>query len=826
MKFKKSILALILATSMVVSAGFGVATQAACSTDGESNENYTQPETTTYKLTLHLNGGTIAEGENITEFEEKTTVALPVPERAGYTFEGWYDNEDFNGNKHVQIRKFDATSDKEFWAKWSAVEDEAPQTYTVTLHLNGGSFKSGYENITSYTTGTAVKLPLLELHNHNFDGWYEDNNLTQGPVSEIPATATGDKDYYAKWTEIAEPDDKPLTYSVTFQTNGGIIKSGGFDSYTYGEEKALPTDVEKSGYKFDGWYIDSSFGGSSVTAISATDSGNKTFYAKWVSLDSIKLIASGGYEEGAYIEIELLENTEAKDYTVKYRDLSSVVEDYKAIDSELIRVSGNTVRADIVGLKAGNYDIQVESGNKKASVSDISVSSYDRSGYAHFNYADGVGAYNNDGTLKDNAVIVYVTEETKNTVSVTVGGNTYKDAGIVKILTEISQKLNGQPLVVRILGTIGAATWNKIEYNKGNASELSADKVIGINGKRLPTDHKDITQEELIKGGYNTLNTSEYSELEGLSSKATYDADKDEYDSAWNNCFIKDLSNVTVEGIGTDARIFQWGFTWKDCNSIEVRNLTFEDYTEDACSFEGTTNSVTMNGFDSKRIWVHHNTFLEGINYWDVCPEQDKHEGDGATDFKRNSYITISYNHYFENHKTGLIGGGDEQTTACVTFHHNWYEKCSSRLPLGREANMHMYNNFYDGSTGTNMSLRAGAYALIENCYFKNANNPITTQEGNNHDKSQKIRGVAKVVNCTFEGCSIDINNKTVFNYSSNTANRATVVDNDNIFSNNFDTDPSVFYYDAANNKSIVERLDGKNSVPDVVREMSGVHKN
>ena len=48
----------------------------------------------------------------------------------------------------------------------------------------------------------------------------------------------------------------------------------------------------------------------------------------------------------------------------------------------------------------------------------IQVYEYDRSGYAHFNYDEGVGAYNNDGTPKDNAIIVYVTEENKNTVEI------------------------------------------------------------------------------------------------------------------------------------------------------------------------------------------------------------------------------------------------------------------------------------------------------------------------------------------------------------------------------------------------------------------------
>ena len=244
---------------------------------------------------------------------------------------------------------------------------------------------------------------------------------------------------------------------------------------------------------------------------------------------------------------------------------------------------------------------------------------------------------------------------------------------------------------------------------------------------------------------------------------------------------------------------------------------TFDDYTEDACSFEGSKDSSTIDGFDSKNIWIHHNTFNEGINYWDVCGEQDKHEGDGGTDIKRSAYTTISYNHYYNNHKTGLVGGSDSNKTACVTFHHNFYEKCFSRLPLGRQANMHMYNNYYYGSKGTNMSLRAGAYALIENCYFENAKNPVTTQDGDGK------RGVAKIYNCTFTGVKLDTSKYDVTVVSSRTQS----VDNDNIFNKAFDTDSSVFYYDSANKCSDVEVMTSTADVPTLIPQVAGtLHHN
>ena len=146
------------------------------------------------------------------------------------------------------------------------------------------------------------------------------------------------------------------------------------------------------------------------------------------------------------------------------------------------------------------------------------------------------------------------------------------------------------------MGQVAAATWKKdnVTYTKSSSTtvdgsangNLKASVIKGKNGQQLPKT-KDITQKTLIDGGYNVLDTSVYPELIGLNSKATYKAsDKgseyDEYDSAWNNCIIGSssggASNVTVEGIGTDAQLFQWGMTWINSNNIEVRNLTFDDY--------------------------------------------------------------------------------------------------------------------------------------------------------------------------------------------------------------------------------------------------------
>lgn len=73
------------------------------------------------------------------------------------------------------------------------------------------------------------------------------------------------------------------SYSVTLNAGGGAISSGNVTTYTYGNAVTLPANVTLANATFAGWYADSSFTGEPVTQISATDAGNKTYYAKWVN---------------------------------------------------------------------------------------------------------------------------------------------------------------------------------------------------------------------------------------------------------------------------------------------------------------------------------------------------------------------------------------------------------------------------------------------------------------------------------------------------------------------------------------------------------------
>ncbi len=383
---------------------------------------------------------------------------------------------------------------------------------------------------------------------------------------------------------------------------------------------------------------------------------------------SLKPLSYGGLSESAYVTWSDSKIASAEAY-YKLSSASS----YTKADSELIRTVGGNARVDFLGLKAGTYDLRIHVGGQNADIEikNVAVNAYDRSGYAHDGYTKGVGAYNDDGTLKSDVTVLYVSESTK--------------ANLVNYVSRSN-------VCVRILGKISCP-----QYLSANKLDTSITDIKGIIRKNMGDD------------------------------------------SYWNMIDISGKSNVTIEGVGTDAEFFQFGMTFKKCNAIEVRNLTFTSYPEDACSFEGSEGSESSYG----NYWVHNNQFNVGKNGWDLTKEKDKGNGDGATDIKYCHNVTMSYNFYNGCQKTMLVGGSDSNIQYNITLHHNYYKSNKSRLPLARTGNVHIYNCYYESNT-TCMSTRNNAFVFLEANYFK-SNKAMT--DGNTKHK-------IKAYNNTFDGTS------------------------------------------------------------------------
>ena len=458
---------------------------------------------------------------------------------------------------------------------------------------------------------------------------------------------------------------------------------------------------------------------------------------------------AAGWFESAYAEWTPIAGADSYNAYVSEAEASV----WTPIDGMLIRQYSGYCRVDAVGLKAGEYKIKIvpvvggiEDTAAAVTTDSLSVAAYDRSGYAHFNYTDGVGAYNDDGTLKDGAIVLYVTEENKNTVSVTskdgttvtgignilnsvgadVGGGKNSKGGIANTNSDILRKLakDGTPLVVRIIGNVtapaGLTAYDSVDYGGS----------VGDNGFMAR-----------MSGG----------------------------------------KDITVEGIGFDAVINGWGlhFICQTADyakgygkSFEVRNIAFRNVPEDCIGMEGQQEGSTLTA-PVERGWIHNCTFYAPII--SNPAESDKDGGDGACDFKRGQYFTNSYCYYIGYHKTNLVGSSDSSLQYHLTYHHNYWKNCESRGPLARQANIHMYNNIFENQTSYCMNPRANAYIFSEYNMFYASKNPTDVDSG-----------AVKSYNDSFTSC-------TGNNHATIVTDRATTVSTSNKYAN-FDTNPTVSY--------------------------------
>lgn len=158
----------------------------------------------TYTVTYSGLDGAAVSGNPASYTIESNTITLNNPKKEGYTFTGW-SGTGLTGEKNttVTIPK-GSTGNREYTAHWAAAG------YNVTLEGNGGSGTP----LSTYTHGTKVDLPTdWTKKGYSFAGWYDNESCTGTAVTEISATATGDQEYWAKWTDNIAPVIGALSYS-------------------------------------------------------------------------------------------------------------------------------------------------------------------------------------------------------------------------------------------------------------------------------------------------------------------------------------------------------------------------------------------------------------------------------------------------------------------------------------------------------------------------------------------------------------------------------------------------------------------------------------
>ncbi|WP_264535860.1 T9SS type A sorting domain-containing protein [Flavobacterium sp. N1736] len=413
---------------------------------------------------------------------------------------------------------------------------------------------------------------------------------------------------------------------------------------------------------------------------------------------------ASGWLESVFVTWQPVSN--AQSYNVYYTGNGFTD---KKIEDQLIRSYGTYFRADIPGLKAGAYTVKIKpvisgvegSGTTTGSLTAVAQ---DRNGFA-FESGRVPGGYKADGTPKDNAVIVYITQNTKNTVSMNItGASANPCVGLQNILYAIKKGKDTRPFIFRLIG--------------------------------------NITDMTVMEGGDVVI--------ENANNAASY---------------------VTIEGVGTDAVANGWGVRLKSASNIEVSNLGFMNCNSTAGDNVGMQQ-------DNDHVWVHNCDLF----YGNAGSDADQIKGDGALDNKSSTYITLSYNHFWDNGKASLLGLSEDTTTGLyITYHHNWFDHSDSRHPRVRFYSAHVYNNYYDGVSKYGVGSTMGSSVFVEGNYFRNSKHPMMTslQGTDIWDEANQVNNAGTMGTFSGEaGGSIKAFNNT-FDASNGTNNMRFVAYND-----------------------------------------------
>ncbi len=225
----------------------------------------------TYTITYNTNQGTLSGTYPTTYTVESSEITLPTSTKNGYTFNGWYDNSEFNGNPITKIVA-GSTGNKEFYAKFSTI------LYTITYNTNQGTLSGKYP--TTYTVeSSTITLPEPTKTGYRFGGWYEKDDFSGSNVTTLNPSTKANKTYYAKWIGN--------TYSVRYNANGGTGSMSN-KTFTYGEASTLTANAfTKTDYDFLGWSTSANSNtvvytnSQSVSNLTATNGAIIDLYAVW-----------------------------------------------------------------------------------------------------------------------------------------------------------------------------------------------------------------------------------------------------------------------------------------------------------------------------------------------------------------------------------------------------------------------------------------------------------------------------------------------------------------------------------------------------------------
>ena len=369
----------------------------------------------------------------------------------------------------------------------------------------------------------------------------------------------------------------------------------------------------------------------------------------------VEITKAAGWLETAYVEFK--DFAGATNYNVYVK--GGQYSDFTKIDGQLVRDYGSFNRADALGLKAGTYEIKVvpvNGGGEIASAANtatnIEVKNVNRDGYAHHNATEGIGAYKNDGTLKDGARILYVTKDNAKTVtlSMKVDKNEEVRTGIQDIIQAYEKGTETRPLAIRIIGCLKKADMPTL----GSSS-------IGL-------------------------------QVKGKGQKM----------------------NLTIEGVGNDATMHGYGVLVRNCQYVELRNFAVMMHPEDGISFDTDNEHVWGHNLDIFYGENKGGDKAKGDGSFDVkgtfyCSVSANHFWDaGKCNLNSNGdevdFVTYHHNwydhsdsrhprvrksqhlHVFNNYFDGVSKYGVGSTTgSCIFVDKNYYRNCKYPMLISKQ---------------------------------------------------------------------------------------------------------------------------------------------
>lgn len=182
---------------------------------------------------------------------------------------------------------------------------------------------------------------------------------------------------------------------------------------------------------------------------------------------------------------------------------------------------------------------------------------------------------------------------------------------------------------------------------------------------------------------------------------------------------VKNVSRISIIGVGTKGELNGVGIKIYNANNIIIRNLKIHNVKDPAIATQGP-DCITISG-PARNIWIDH------CELYNQFQGVDKDYYDGLLDINGDvAYVTVSWCYLHDSWKTSLIGSSDtDNYNRTITYHHNWFRNCNSRLPSFRFGEGHIFNNYYQDITGSAINSRMGAKLRIEHNYFENVRNPI-----------------------------------------------------------------------------------------------------